>query len=617
MTLRLRKSEVAASHDLKVEPAPTTIAGWLAMLSKMLPRAQAESVRDELEGHLTDRVRDLMVGGMTENEATRRAIEELGEAADMAARYRSLQTEPRRRLVMYGSIFAVCGAALALSITAISGGKIQPEKAQAGSEVAVKALLTDSLLRLQPEERAPLIVDLLRRATPETKLDVDADTLRFVRSRMAAAAAGDTTTYTAQPVPSELAGSKFDADFKETSATDVFEFVGTMLKKPVRVYWPQVQEVGIQQDSSITFKAQQAGIDAVIRAVNDLKTTRNSGVDWRLTNGVLEISNMEYFDRREVKLSIYDLSGIIAQRHEAYSEDRAKVVEEVTMLIREFVYAEGWRDNGGDLAKMTIVGDRMFVEAPERYHAQIKWMLEQLPSSKKHGAAPARTPAGESVLKRYALKNADASTAADEVRAILGRMEPEMGGLTVDARTNSLLVQGTEAQQRAVAALLQGLDTKDVWGKREGTEQFHLKSMAAEPTAALLGQVFNVSPALKECAVERALVANSHTNSVVLKATLDQIGTVAELLALIDREAPAELPAPEEARKDFVLKAATPTAVREVLSGIFNESPRLKQCAVGRSMECNDNDRTFGFVATKDQVDIVGRLVALIDRPGR
>ena len=107
-----------------------------------------------------------------------------------------------------------------------------------------------------------------------------------------------------------------------------------------------------------------------------------------MTNGVLEIAPREFFDRRERTLVTYDLSGIISARHETFGEDREKVVPEIQSLICNFVSAEDWRDNGGELAQMSVVGDRLFVEAP-RMHPQVKWILDQLPSDKKHTDAGA------------------------------------------------------------------------------------------------------------------------------------------------------------------------------------------------------------------------------------
>src|SRR5437868_331163 len=79
-----------------------TVSAWLDVLCKLvrLPREQTESIRVELEEHLRERVRDLMVEGEPEDVATRRAIAELGDAAALADRFRRAEHTPRRRMLM-------------------------------------------------------------------------------------------------------------------------------------------------------------------------------------------------------------------------------------------------------------------------------------------------------------------------------------------------------------------------------------------------------------------------------------------------------------------------------------------------------------------------------------
>jgi type II secretory pathway component GspD/PulD (secretin) len=192
-----------------------------------------------------------------------------------------------------------------------------------------------------------------------------------------------------------------------------------------------------------------------MRAVNE-STVSQGKVDWRFSNGVLEISSDAAFDKREIKLSIYDLSGIIGARIETYHEEREKIVEEVAALLREFVYSNGWRENGGELSRMTIVGDRMFVEAPERYHTQIKWMLEQLPAKGK--ARAESDPLKSTVVRLYPMKNADATSVANSLKGTLGMDQPEVWGVSADARTNTVIVSGTAIVQRRAEDLLQVLD---------------------------------------------------------------------------------------------------------------------------------------------------------------
>ncbi len=428
MTLKLRKTD-ASLAPMPAEHPTTTISSWLAMVSGMLPRGQAQAIRDEIETHLTDRVRDLMVGGMTENEATKRAIAEFGEAADMAAKYRAVQSEPQRRLLMYGSIFAACGAALALSIAAITG---------AGGAGGA---------RTQPPVRTaqgvPVLSDIPVIGALYQKEDAQPGEQGNVKLAV---------TFLTQPASKEIADVRFDANFKDASAADAFEFIGKVVNKPVNVNWKSLEELQVHRDARINLQAKHTGIEAVLRAASESSNVTGAKIDWRLTDGVLEIASREFFDVREIRLTIYDISPIIAARIETYNEERAKIVEEVTMLLREFVYPEGWRDNGGALARLTVVGDRMFVEAPERYHTQIKWMLDQLPSSGKHVAASPLP------LKRYALKYTNSTEVMRVIKDTFGPGYLSGVGLASDDRTNTVIVSGGEQVQREVSEVIAKLD---------------------------------------------------------------------------------------------------------------------------------------------------------------
>ena len=82
------------------EERADAIGVWLDLLVKLLrlPARECEAIRDELESHLRERVRDLVVAGTTEDDAVRVAVGELGDAASLAARYREARAYPRRRL---------------------------------------------------------------------------------------------------------------------------------------------------------------------------------------------------------------------------------------------------------------------------------------------------------------------------------------------------------------------------------------------------------------------------------------------------------------------------------------------------------------------------------------
>lgn len=448
----------AASTGAAPEASPS-ISGWLGVFASMLPRRQAEGVREELEGHLRERVRDLMVGGMGESEATKRAIAELGEAAELAGKYRSLANEPRRRMAMYGTILGVAGAALALSVAAITGrGHPESEVSQERAKrEAVSSLLAEALLQRQPEIRVPMLTELPLRvemARPQVALaEVQIPSWKLADGAIAF-----------EQKSSDEPEFSADVKFENTPAADVLQAVERFAKMPVQANWEQLQEAGLTPESQITLHAKGATAAMILRALNEsTRVTGEAPIGWRATNGVLEIGLANHFDKREIKLVIYDLEGIIGARQNKYGEERKEIVEEIVKLISGFVYPEGWRDNGGDLAKMTVVGDRMIVHAPERFHAQIRWMLDQLPTEqeKKLGKA------GDAGVRRFIIQHLTADEALQAIKSNQAIKAIDFSKFAVDQHTNSIVASVTEAESKLVQAALGQVDTQQARARRD------------------------------------------------------------------------------------------------------------------------------------------------------
>jgi hypothetical protein len=94
------------------------VSDWLDVFTSLLalPPAQAQAIRDELEDHLRSRVEDLLIAGQTEGDAVRIAVEEIGQTAQLAARFTAAHNHTNaRRWNMSGTLAIVAGSVLALS----------------------------------------------------------------------------------------------------------------------------------------------------------------------------------------------------------------------------------------------------------------------------------------------------------------------------------------------------------------------------------------------------------------------------------------------------------------------------------------------------------------------
>lgn len=374
MTLHLRRErEEDATAPL---PAKPDAAGrWLASVSRLM-RLDEESRRaicEELDGHIRERVRDLMLEGVREEDAVRRALDELGSAAALARRFDSAHTQ-RRRLLMHASLFAIAGTALVLSIGAVSGaftrgstaGTVPADQFRAGQPVAgvpAPALVADG-------------------RAPEVKITLEAH---------------------------------------DQAIRDVIEAMLTQASKSHFAHWDQIQEAGMELSTRVSIAFKETPLPSALRFLNQSLKTRGSGMlEFRTVDGVLEAAPQGYFDRREAQLVCYDIA----------EQARFAEREEIVSAIHELVEPDLWRSNGGEIASTRMVGDRLFVLAPPRMHERVSWILANLNRGERK-EAPGKTVGGGAGAPPAAPGDATAGLVYLEGVSRSGPYNMPAGGLTL------------------------------------------------------------------------------------------------------------------------------------------------------------------------------------------
>ena len=126
--------------------AERTVSAWLDVLVRLLrlPRSLQDEIRLELQGHLSERIRDLILSGHTEDQATRTAIGELGEASDLAQRYKDANRFAKRRLVMNLTLLTACLGVAGIGVVTLTGSDDQIE-ARIFQAPALSGLAAESL----------------------------------------------------------------------------------------------------------------------------------------------------------------------------------------------------------------------------------------------------------------------------------------------------------------------------------------------------------------------------------------------------------------------------------------------------------------------------------------
>jgi hypothetical protein len=148
------------------------------------------------------------------------------------------------------------------------------------------------------------------------------------------------------------------------------------------VDWGSIEEVGIDPSVSLGLSFKDMPGTRALMLIAQHAGGRGNTLDWRAReNNLIEFGVRQHLDAREVELVTYDITSNIQMIAGNFADSREEAASQITGLITQLATPDYWRDNGGDLAQLQLVGGRLFVEAPGRTHAKLKWILDQLPRS--------------------------------------------------------------------------------------------------------------------------------------------------------------------------------------------------------------------------------------------
>lgn len=233
------------SSSVSSRPVSESIAGWLDIAIKLcrLKEREASSLREELESHLSERVNDMLVTGANEQQAIRRAIAELGDAAIFAQQYRTQRNEPTRRKIMNGLLIGSVGAALALSVTAIT---------------------------INQPTRGPNVYPT-------------------------------GTAYIASGAVDDL----IDFSFKDVPLREILTEVGSVVAD--RVYINEYNGWDNMLDSKLTLVVGEVAFSHGLLLLSEkIRAFTGEEIEYRVTNGLIEFGPRSLFDTREKILVSYD-----------------------------------------------------------------------------------------------------------------------------------------------------------------------------------------------------------------------------------------------------------------------------------------------------------------------
>lgn len=296
-----------------------SIDRWLDVLARLLrvSHRQRDAIRDEIEEHLRERVHELMIGGADEMEAVRCAIEELGEVADLARRFSRAAHIRTRRLAMNLGLIGFGAVSVATVTMFVHTPGADPD-------VAVMSL------------------------TPP---------------------GGGTTEETV------LDQRTIEAAFSGESLETVLRFTAEVAELDLVLHRRSLEDGGVMLEEEVDLSMSHSrSLTQVLTMVSQQMSTP---FDWRVSDGVLEVATRETFDERSVVLASFDVQDVLYLVNESCN-DMDMASDRLEGLITEYIEPEAWDVNGGMLGQISIVGGKMFVKAPGRFHEPIKWILGEL-----------------------------------------------------------------------------------------------------------------------------------------------------------------------------------------------------------------------------------------------
>lgn len=321
-------------------PKPPTsrdgIESWLDVLTSMLslPPSQRTQVRDELEDHLRSRVDDLLVLGKSEAEATRTAISELGETAQLARHISSANRTPKsfRRFAMNATFFVLAGSILTASVSMMMPTATQQQ--------TLGTTETESFLVNQHLQSG------------QDHLD--------------------------------------SAPFKVRGATiaDLINHIDLNTERPLIVHWELLSDLGYERDAPLNIDADPISAKLVLTILAERiePVLRDSIVELEMDDHI-EISTRSHIDRRTTERRIYDLSvfasesslrGGVGSRSDRAAAEMRNSMQRVTELLQSHISPDAWVNLGGDTASATVLNTTLVVSAPQRMHAEIESLLDEL-----------------------------------------------------------------------------------------------------------------------------------------------------------------------------------------------------------------------------------------------
>jgi hypothetical protein len=344
--------------------------------SLRLRPAQRAEIREELADHFHALVDELVSQGMPRTTAIRQALDEFGDAADLAHRFTRIN-HPRSWIM---------------------------KSMLAASLIAAVSLGTSFLMPIEPRPGVGPGV-------------AGADDGQSRGGRFAAASAKPDAV---DPVLLKLHDTKVDAVFDQIPLEGCFAYLAKTSGVNVFVNWNQIEAMGYARDQEINLSLKQVSIAAALDVLSEICEGQ---IGYIVRDGIVHIGEAEAIERA-TRIIVYDCADLVrsgltqrereqlehavaklavtdtlrhygeagADKIDAFKDKSAQAelvalieeiirdrrVEQLIDVICTTVDAESWACNGGNVGRIQSIETRLVVTQTEAGHEAIRNLLTQL-----------------------------------------------------------------------------------------------------------------------------------------------------------------------------------------------------------------------------------------------
>ena len=335
---------------------------YLSLLTRFLrlSPSQRDEIRRELRAHMEEAIEAQLERGVPRDEAVRRALEDFGDAAELAARFSSIGG--RKRWIMKGTAAAACIGFVALAFNNLPtwNGDASPTAART-ADTALQSVAA----AVQPHQdtddadRDRRIFEALNKRVPEVAFD----------------------SVELEPV--------FDW-FSEVTGI-----------RNCHVQWSRLEEAGIERGTPISMRISDLRAERILRFILTEASNDHVDLQYAVFDGILVISTPEGF-QRNLHIEVYavddlpthtrrsardPLTGadvLTPRKTDVAVEDVAPAEPESDLinLIQNAVAPDTWSANGGS-GYIQVYHGSLVVRQSEAVHAELARLLAALREPKK------------------------------------------------------------------------------------------------------------------------------------------------------------------------------------------------------------------------------------------